>query len=612
MMPVWLKPNLMKKVKTILHTWRFLYRYEKYGILWGVALVISGLYPAITALISKEVINSILTSGHNIISTLPNAFFFGIVYGVITLLQGIINSYSAIELVTIKDRTAAVTDRLLMNKAASSFEITAYEVPETRDEIRLASVGAKALPACFTGSVEVLQHVVMVMGLGIILAYYHPLIAAIVFLPAIPLFYTQLKVRAHTFASLVYKSPLYRRMGYFLELMLGSSTAKEVRVYRSGDFFLNKYTQAADEIFRVARELRWNGTTSAMAWGSVAAAGVGGAYVYIIYLATMKRIGIGDVVMYSAAVFYAGGSIRALIQSTSALWTSILEVESFFGYIDYEPLALERAGPSASAGQRDPEWIIENVSYTYPGRDEKVLDRVSLCIGAKEKIAIVGLNGAGKTTLMKLMLRLLEPDQGSITFRGIDLREWDVSSLRKTFGVVFQDFSKFKLTLYENIALAKNGGSTVSERDEAVMRAARLTGADEIARKASQGFQTQLGREFLNGTDLSGGQWQKVALARGFVRDASVIFLDEPTASLDARTEKAVFEQFLALAEDKTAIVISHRLFITPLVDRIFVLEQGRLIEEGRHDQLMENNGVYAGIYKTQAGMYWPDKLAAP
>ena len=600
--------KLMNKLETIRRTWKFLYRYEKYGILWGVALVLTGLYPTLAALLSKEVINSILTPGHNLISGLPNAFFFGITYGVITLLQGIISSYSAIELVTIKDRSAAITDQLLMSKAAGSFDITAYEVPETRDQIRLASVGGKALPTCFTGSVEVLQHLVTVIGLSIILIYYHPLVAAIVFLPTIPLFYTQIKVRAHTFAALVYKSPLYRQMGYFLELMLGSGTAKEVRVYRSGSFFLNKYRQAADQIFRLSRDLRWKQTTNAMAWGSVAAAGIGGAYVYIIYLATMKRIAVGDVVMYSAAVFYAGGSIRSLIQTTSSLWTNILEVQAFFSYLDHQPAApvIRTVGPTASASGDEPEWLINDVSYSYPGRNEKVLDCISLSIESKEKIAIVGLNGAGKTTLMKLMLRLLEPDEGGIRFRGIDLKAWDVSSLRKTFGVVFQDFSRFKLTLFENIALAANGQSAAGDRVDAVSRAARLTGVDEIAKTAPQGYETQLGREFLNGTDLSGGQWQRIALARGFVRDASVVFLDEPTASLDAKTEKAVFEQFLSLAEDKTAIVISHRLFITPMVDRIFVLEQGRLIEEGRHDQLMERDGVYAAMYKTQAGMYWP------
>jgi ATP-binding cassette subfamily B protein len=206
---------------------------------------------------------------------------------------------------------------------------------------------------------------------------------------------------------------------------------------------------------------------------------------------------------------------------------------------------------------------------------------------------------------MKLMLRLLEPDNGAIRFRGMNLKAWDATTLRKIFGVVFQDFSKFKLTLYENIALALNGGSASNHRD-AVLSAARVAGVDEIASRVPQGYETQLGKEFLNGTDLSGGQWQRIALARGFVRDAEVIFLDEPTASLDATTEKVLIDQLMVLAQNKTAIIISHRLFVTPMVDRILVLEHGRLVEEGTHQQLMKQDGVYAEMFKTQVGMYWP------
>jgi ATP-binding cassette subfamily B protein len=593
----------LQKLGTIFRTWSFLYKYERYGIFWGLGLIVTGLYPTISAWVSKEIINSVLTPGNNIIPSLPNPFFFGITYGVVTLLQGIIVSYSTIALVTIKDRSAAVTDQLLMNKAASSYDITAYEDPETRDQIRLASMGGRALPTCFSGSVDVLQHLVTVIGLSIILIHYHPLVAAIVFLPAIPLFFTQIEIRTHTFAAMVYRSPQYRQMGYFLELMLGSDTAKEIRVYRSGNFFLDKYRQTADEIFKFARALRWKGTVSAMGWGSLAAAGIGVAYVYIIFLATTNRIGIGEVVMYSAAVFYAGGAIRALIQSTSSLWGNILAIESFFNYLDDKPSATENTGSRVSLKPVIKEWVVDNISYAYPGRSEKVLEGISFSVAPKEKIAIVGLNGAGKTTLMKLMLRLLEPNRGSIQFRGIDLKEWDVLSLRKMFGVVFQDFARFKLTLYENIALAANGSG---DRDN-VLRAARLAGVDEIAKIAPYGYETLLGKEFVDGAELSGGGWQKVALARGFVRNASVVFLDEPTASLDAKTEKALFEQFLSLAGDKTAIIISHRLFVTPLVDRILVLEHGRLIEEGSHDDLMRRNGVYAGMYKTQAEMYWPN-----
>jgi ATP-binding cassette subfamily B protein len=411
-----------------------------------------------------------------------------------------------------------------------------------------------------------------------------------------------MKVRANTFAALAYRSPLFRQMRYVLELMLGNATAKEIRVYRTGNFFLNKYTQAVDEVIKTSRALRLKATTISIVFGSLAAAGIGGAYLYIIYLAMTNTIGIGDVVMYSASVFYAGGSIRALVGSAGMLFTNILSVEKFFSYVDQQPaMKVEESSDRADAGSE--EWVIDNVTYSYPERKERALENVSFGIRSKEKIAIVGLNGAGKTTLMKLMLRLLEPDEGAIRFRGINLKAWDATALRKIFGVVFQDFSKFKLTLYENIALALNGGS--NHRD-AVFNAARVAGVDEIASRVPQGYETQLGKEFLNGTDLSGGQWQRIALARGFVRNADVIFLDEPTASLDPKTEKALIDQLMVLAGDKTAIIISHRLFVTPLVDRILVLEHGRLIEEGTHQQLMAHDGVYAEMFKTQVGMYWP------
>lgn len=601
--------GLLNKLQIVVRVWKFFYKYQRYGILWGVALILAGLYPAISAWIAKAVINSVFSPPQeHIVSLLPNAFLFGIAYGVVTLLHGIISSSSAVELVTINDKNVRVTDQLLMEKTAGSVGITAYALSQTRDEIRLASLGGRAVPTCFTGSVDLFQHLVAVIGLSIILIYYHPLVAAIVLLPAIPLLYTQPKVRANTFATLVYQSPVYRQMGYFLELMLGTNTAKEIRVYRTGPFFLNKYQHAADEIIKSSRRLRWTATKSAIAWGSLAAAGIGGAYLYIIYLATTNTIGIGDVVMYSAAVFYAGSSIRSLIQSASSLSGNILSVEKFFGYLDQQRPAVvtKSLQSSVSVDSGIEEWVLNNVSYSYPERKEKALENVSFSIRPKEKIAIVGLNGAGKTTLMKLMLRLLEPDEGTISFRGVDLKAWDVLTLRKNFGVVFQDFSKFKLTLYENIALALNGGPASDYRDAAVFNAARLAGVDEIASHAPQGYDTQLGKEFLKGTDLSGGQWQRIALARGFVRDASVVFLDEPTAALDAKTEKALFEQLIALTQDKTAIVISHRLFVTPLVDRILVLEHGRLVEKGRHDQLMKHDGVYAEMFKTQVGMYWP------
>jgi ATP-binding cassette subfamily B protein len=341
-------------------------------------------------------------------------------------------------------------------------------------------------------------------------------------------------------------------------------------------------------------------------WAAIAAAGVGGAYIYIIYMAVRKEITVGEVVMYSGAVFYAGGAMRALIEAASSLATNLLHVDAFFTCLgqDTAPAAAVSGKVALRSNVVDREWIVNSVSFSYPGSCRRVLDNVSFSIRAKEKVALVGFNGAGKTTLIKIMLRLLEPDHGEIRFRGLDLREWDMSTLRKLFGVVFQDFSRFKMTLYENIALAADAGNADHEN---VVRAARMAGADEIVRMTTHGFQTCLSNEFQDGIDLSGGQWQKVALARAFARDSDVICLDEPTASLDPRAEQALFAQVLALMEDKTAIISSHRLSITPLVDRILVLEEGRLVEEGSHNQLLEQNGKYAFMYKTQAAMYWPD-----
>lgn len=368
----------MNKLGTIIRTWKFLYRYEKYKMLWAIGLILTGVYPAITAWLSKQIINSIITPSLNIILGVQNAFVFGIIYGAITLLQGIISSYSAIELLNIKDRTASLTDQLLMDKAAGSFDIMAFEIPETRDRIRLASVGGRALPTCFSESAEFLQYLVIIIGLLVLLIHYHPLVATIVFLPTIPLFYTQIKVRATTYSALVNKSPKYRQMGYFIELMLGISSAKEVRVYRSGSFFLNKYRQTADEIFKCVRDQRWKATISTIVWGSVAAVGIGGAYLYIIHLATMKTITVGDVVMYSGAVFYAGSSIRGLIQTASSLWTKILGIEAFFDYLDDEPPSPIRKRirmPDCSNAVGE-EWIISNISFSYPGRSEKVLENI--------------------------------------------------------------------------------------------------------------------------------------------------------------------------------------------------------------------------------------------
>lgn len=598
---------LMSKAATLFRAWRFFCAHERWRVLWGLGLGASGLYLTAVTWLSKQVVDSIVAPSTSRIvpSVLPDALIFASLYCLIAALQGALNARCSLELLTIKDRMVSTADRLLMERTAGSVDISEFDRSDKVTQMQLASAGARALPTCFTASVETFQHLVTLVGLSVLLMHYHPVIAALVFVPSFPLFYVQLRIGAHTYAALANKSPLYRQMQYFMDLVLGATAVKETKLYRTGNFFMSRYDRAATQIFRESRRLRWHGSLATSFWGCVAATGVGGAYLYIINRAVNGVLTTGDVAMYSGAVFYAGGAVRNAIQSVTSLWTKLLETDSFFSYLDSAPRVTRSAGVQNRIEFLDHEWVARSVSFGYPGRGVKALDNISFNVRKGEKVAIVGFNGAGKTTLIKLMLRLIDPDSGEIRFRGTDLREWDIDSLRHNFSAAFQDFAKFRLSLYENVAIAKQASEPKSLEAQ-VLRAIQLAGVDQIATQLPLGLNSPLGRDLLNGSELSGGQWQKVALARAFVRDADVVFLDEPTSSLDAQAEQEFFQKVLSLAKNKTTIACSHRLSITPMVDRILVLQEGRIVEEGGHGELLRANGVYARMFRLQAAMYWP------
>ena len=594
----------MNKFKIVLKIWKFLYKYEKFDIVWGIALSLGGLYSIITVLLSKEIVDSIIDSSSILNEGIPDSIIWGLLLGGIMLFHGTTTAFSNIKLANIKDKIESRVDKILMSKISKSFSISEFEIAENHDKIRLATLGGQSLPLCFADSFQVLQLVLTALGLLVVLSYYHPLIAVCVFAPTIPLFYSQAKVRSSTYAAMVNISPKFRCMGYFIELMLGVNTAKEIKTFKSGSFFLSKYSKVANEIFNFSNKLRLRVGLTTILWGCVSACGVGLAYLYVIYMASIGEITIGDVVLYSGAVFYSGATIRGLIQMFSNFWAKLLEVDSFFNYVEEES-SIQAADSIRIPKSNGVEWRIKNINYKYPGRDDYALDGVSFSINLGEKIAIVGANGAGKSTLVQLMLGLLEPSSGVIEYKGCDVRCWNKNELINEIGVVFQDFSKFKLTLFENILLSSKKYGSSKDREQAVIDAAKQTDLDSFAHSLNDKYSTMLGREFQHGTELSGGQWQKVALARAFIREAKVIFLDEPTSALDVKTEQSIFEKFLALSKDKTAFLISHRLSVTPLVDRILTFEEGRLIEEGNHSELIQLDGKYASLYKTQSNMYW-------
>jgi ATP-binding cassette subfamily B protein len=341
-----------------------------------------------------------------------------------------------------------------------------------------------------------------------------------------------------------------------------------------------------------------------MALSLVANAGI---YIYVALQAVMGRITLGGLTLYTQTAQQVGQSFQGLLDGLSNTYENNLFVSTLFEFLEYKPVITSPEKPLPlvlSSEGKGLEIEFRHVSFTYPGKDsetEATLKNVSFTIQAGEAIALVGRNGAGKTTIVKLLTRLYDPDEGAILIGGRDIKEYDLKALREEIGVIFQDYVSYYLSARENIGVGR-----VNDIDnlELVNSAAQKSGADAIVEELADGYETMLGRWWKDGTQLSGGQWQKVALARAFIRDARILILDEPTSSLDARAEYEVFAKFRELTEGKTAIFISHRFSTVRLADRIFVLENGSIIEDGSHEELMMVDGRYAELFNLQAEAY--------
>jgi ATP-binding cassette subfamily B protein len=325
------------------------------------------------------------------------------------------------------------------------------------------------------------------------------------------------------------------------------------------------------------------------------------AYAWIIFEAVSGRITIGSMTFYLTLFRQSQGTFQGLFDTINRLYENGLFMDNLFDFLKLTPqmARADRPAPMPDRFQHGLEF--RSVWFRYPGREDWALRDVNLRIAPGEKLALVGPNGAGKTTMIKLLTRLYDPTEGQITLDGVDLREYDPDELRQRIGVIFQDFVKYQLTVKENIGF---GQIDELDDDARVRYAAERGGADEVVAELPQGIDTMLGRWFEKGHELSGGQWQKVALGRAFMRDGEVLVLDEPTAALDAEREYEIFQRFRELTNGKIAVLISHRFSTVRMADRIAVIEDGRIVELGSHEQLLARGGTYARLFEMQAEGY--------
>jgi ATP-binding cassette subfamily B protein len=445
------------------------------------------------------------------------------------------------------------------------------------------------------------QDTLTLLTLAALLVRFSPWLALILFGAAIPTFVAQSRYARLTFRVITRRAPEARRLSYLEELLTSHESVKEVKLFNLGETLLGRYHALFWKFYHGDRSIAVRRTLASLEWGLLSTLSYYVSYAWIIWRTVARAITLGDMTMYIAVFRQSQTTFRSLFNRLSNLYENNLFLENLFGY-----MALEPAMPVSANGRRAPSPIREgiefrDVSFRYPGSETWVLRDVNLHIRPAERIALVGPNGAGKTTLVKLLTRLYDPTAGQILLDGVDLREYDLTSLRQCIGVIFQDFVQYHLTARENIGF----GQVEALEDRAqVVAAAQKGGAHPIIERLPEGYEAWLGRRWEKGHELSGGEWQKVALSRAFMRDAEVLALDEPTASLDAEAEYQVFQRFGELTAGKIAVFISHRFSTVRMADRIVVIEGGRITELGSHKELLARNGTYARLFSLQAEGY--------
>lgn len=485
---------------------------------------------------------------------------------------------------------------------ARTLELEHFETPAIHDRLQNARREASSRPLnAFTNAIDVAASVVTLVSYGIVLATFSVLLLVVLVVATVPAFLVEARFSGEAFRLFTWRAPEGRRMRYLEILLTRDTYAKEVKLFGLGDLLLERYRGFYEKFFGEERSLAIRRSAWGFFLGAVSTLSLYGCYGWIVYETIAGSLTLGDMTMYVAVFRQGQGSLRGILRAIGTTYEDNMFLSNLFGFLELD--TSRRPAPETprveSSGERG--FVIDNVSFAYPGTRKLVLENLDLRIGPEEKLAIVGANGAGKTTLIKLLTGLYPPTRGSIRLDGVPLSEIPREALHKRFGVVLQDFGRYQFSAQDNVGLGEPGSLEDLARIE---RAAEKGGADEVVEKLEEGWGTQLGRWFDGGVELSMGNWQKIAVSRAFMRDADILVLDEPTASLDAEAEHQLFLRFRELTEGKMALLISHRFSTVRMADRIAVVSRGRIEEIGTHAELIAADKRYARMFALQAAGY--------
>ena len=569
-------------------------------VLLATLTIVAGVLPAAIAWVGQLIVDGVVAAmAEESPDPWPVLKLVGLEAMIVVLLAGSQRGLSASQSL-LRALLGQRVNVMILEKALT-LQLTNFEDSEFYDKLTQARREASSRPLSLVNrTFGLVQNTISLTSYAVLLFAFSPWAVVILLGAGLPSFFAEAKFSGDAFRLFRWRSPDTRMQMYLETVIAREDGVKEVKLFQLGPKLLQRYRDIFNKLFVEDRRLTIRRDSWGFVLGLVSTAAFYGAYAWIVMATVFSRITLGAMTMYLVLFRQGQAAVAAILSAISGMYEDNLYLSNLYDYLGQEvPVreGKEIKGPDPSRGLE-----FEHVSFAYPGTTENALSDIDLQIRRGESLALVGENGSGKTTLIKLLTRLYEPTEGRILLEGLDLREWDVEALRERIGVIFQDFGRYQFTVGENI-----GAGDVNHMDDAERQAsAAATGmAAPFIDSMPEGYETQLGRWFKGGRELSGGQWQKIALSRAFMRSkADILVLDEPTAAMDAASEAAVFELFREKSHDKMTILISHRFSTVRAADQIVVIHDGRIVERGTHETLLDERGTYAQLFELQAKGY--------
>jgi ATP-binding cassette subfamily B protein len=589
--------SALRNVPPVLH---ILWESSGVAVSWGIALrlVVASL-PFGIAKVAQYIINGIaaVLRGRG----LPAHFWHWVVAEVVLniVLGLMMRAIDYSDSLLANSYTQYVSVRVM--EQAAKLDLTTYENPVFYDRMERARVQATDRLVMIQQMGRLFQQIITTVIFSAALAWASPWLILLLAVGVLPSFLGESHYAFLGYAKNFRQTPVKRQMDYLRQVAGSREGAKEVKLFGLSSFFTQRFQSLASQIYREDVSLSRSKLIVGGLLGIIGTLGYYGAYIYVISRTIRGGYDIGQFTFLTTAIQQASSNLQQVFSTASGIADQALFLTDLVAFFDMKPTVVSKPDGLQAPRPIRRGFEFRNVSFTYPGTSRTVLKDFSFTLEPGQRVALIGENGQGKTTVVKLITRLYDPTEGQILLDGKDLRDYALEDLHREIGVIFQDFMRYELSALENIGVGRIDRANNLDEIEV---AAHKSLADTVVSKLENGYDQLLGRRFEGGVELSGGEWQKIALARAYLRDAQLLILDEPTAALDARSELEVFQRFAELTQGKMALLISHRFSTVRMADRIVVLSGGRLIEEGNHQTLIDAGGLYAEMFEMQAASY--------